>query len=388
MRLRAADPVQVSIVVPALNEAGNLRQLVERLDRAMGNARYEILIVDDNSRDGTDELCIELQRTYPLRLLIRPEPTNGLSGAVLHGLSRAHGEYLVVMDADLQHPPEQVPDVLAPLMHGDAEFVLGSRYVPGGSTEDGWGLLRWANSKAATLLARPFAGRTRDPMSGFFALHRRTYERAAALNPIGYKVALELICKCRVRQVREVPIHFGLRGAGASKLTLTQQVHYLDHLSRLYDHCFPRASTWVKFLVVTGCAGLVAFGLYVRLVAHDVSPVLAPTLAFAGAAIATALFHGHSLRNRDGAGANARRAWLDFALVTLGEWSICALAARWVALHVLHLTVVQFFAVIFGVVAVGRYALRARLMRKRTNARATEDSSLSTESKSEMRQAA
>jgi dolichol-phosphate mannosyltransferase len=386
MRLRATDPVEVSVVVPALNEAGNLRALLERLDRAMGGRDYEVLVVDDGSRDGTHELCIELQRAYPLRLLIRPEPTDGLSGAVLHGMARAHGEFLVVMDADLQHPPEQVPNLLAPLIHNDAEFVLGSRYVPGGTTQQGWGLLRWANSKIATLLARPFSGRTRDPMSGFFALRRQTYERAGALNPIGYKVALELICKCGVRQVCEVPIHFGLRGAGESKLTLTQQVHYLDHLSRLYDYCFPRASNWVKFLLVTGCAWFVAFGLYVRLVAHDVSPILAPTVAFAGAALATAIFHRHSLRTHRHAG--SLRHWLDFALVTLGEWSICALAARWVALHVLHLTVIQFFAVTFGAVAVGRYALRARLMRNLRGTRAAPDRNRASEPEFAVQQAA
>lgn len=387
MRLRAADPVQVSVVIPTLNEAGNLRELVERIDRALANQPYEILIVDDGSRDGTHDLCIELQRTYPLRLLIRSEPADGLSGAVLHGLARAHGEFLVVMDADLQHAPEQVPDLLAPLIRQEAEFVLGSRYVAGGTTEDDWGVVRWANSKVATLLARPFAGQTRDPMSGFFALRRQTYERAGTLNPIGYKVALELICKCGVRNVREVPIRFGLRGAGRSKLTLTQQVHYLDHLSRLYDYCFPRASTWVKFLVVTGCAWFVAFGLYVRLVARDVSPVFAPTLAFAGAALATALFHRRSLHTR-GRPAARPRDWLDFTLVTLGEWSICALAARWVALHVLHLTVIQFFAVTFGVVAVGRYALRARLMRNLRRIRVDADRDVTVEPKAEMRRAA
>lgn len=362
MQLCPAGDVEISVVIPTLNEAANVPRLVERLAAALRGRSYEVLIVDDGSRDGTIGVCKGLQRDFPLRLLMRVEPSDGLSGAVLHGLSRAGGELLVVMDADLQHPPERVPDLLGPLTSGDADFVLGSRYVPGGSTDDAWGVLRWANSKVATLLARPFVGPTRDPMSGFFALRRETFARAGRLNPVGYKVALELICKCGVRRVREVPIRFGLRGAGESKLTLRQQVYYLDHLSRLYDYCFPRASTWVKFLVATGCAWFVAFGLYVRLVAHDVSPVFAPTVAFAGAALATALFHARSLRTR-GRPHTAGRDWLNFALVTLGEWSICALAARWVAFHVLHLTVVQFFVVTFGAAAVGRYALSSRLTR-------------------------
>src|SRR5206468_3644663 len=145
----------------------------------------------------------------------------------------------------------------------EADFVLGSRYVPGGSMQESWGPLRRFNSRIATLLARPFAGRTHDPMSGFFALRRSTYERAERLTPMGYKVGLELMCKCRVKNVREVPIHFSARARGQSKLTLTQQFRYLEHLSRLYDFYYPRASPILKFLIATACGWLIAFGPYV-----------------------------------------------------------------------------------------------------------------------------
>lgn len=357
----ATEAIAISIVVPALNEAGNLPVLVERIDRALRERTYEVLIVDDGSRDGTQGVCARLSARYPVKLLARASAADGLSGAVVYGMGRARGTYLVVMDADLQHPPEQIPQLLAPLETGEAEFVLGSRYVRGGTTDGRWGALRRMNSWAATLLARPFAGRTRDPMSGFFALPRATYLRAGRLNPIGYKIALELMCKCGVREVREVPIHFGLRGAGESKLTIAQQVRYLDHLSRLYDYGFPRAAPWVKFAVATACAWLAAFGLYARLVEHDVSPVLAPTLAFAAAVLTTAAFHLRALRLH-GRPLNSRRDWLDFALVIVGEWSICTLAARWVGTHIEHLTVVQFFVVTFGAVALARYLLRRRLL--------------------------
>src|SRR5262249_17926892 len=146
------------------------------------------------------------------------------------------GTYLVVMDADLQHPPEKLPDLLAPLENRNGtDFVLGSRNVAGGSTGERWGTFRKINSEVATLLARPFAGRTRDPMSGFFAMRRETLDAAQRLTPLGYKIGLELMCKCRVQHVKEVPIHFAERTRGQSKLSLREQFRYLEHLSRLYD---------------------------------------------------------------------------------------------------------------------------------------------------------
>lgn len=364
------DNPELSIIVPALNEAQNLRALITRLDQTLSGRRYEVLIVDDGSTDGTTELCRELARHHPLRLLTRFHPSDGLSGAVLHGMERAHGKLLVVMDADLQHPPEQVPDLLDPLIRGVADFVIGSRYAPGGITDDRWSLLRRANSRLATLLARPFAGRTCDPMSGFFALRRTTYQQGGQFNPIGYKVALELMCKCKVSRVCEVPIRFSLREAGESKLNLTQQARYLDHLSHLYDHCFPRASTWAKFIIATGIAWFVAFGLYIRLVAQNASPVLAPPLAFAAAAVTSGALHYRALR-RHGDNARRKQDWIEFSLITLGEWSICTLTAKWVSAHVVPMSALQFFGVIFGLVALARFVLRVGVVRDLRGARLT-----------------
>jgi dolichol-phosphate mannosyltransferase len=371
-----APVIEISVVVPTLNEAGNLPELAGRIDAALGGRRYEIILIDDSSSDGTVAVCDRLRRKYPLRLISRSDATDGLSGAVLHGLSHATGEYLVVMDADLQHPPEQIVDLLEPLRNGQAEFVLGSRYIPGATTDGKWGVLRRANSWAATALARPFSGATRDPMSGFFALQRGTFLRADGLNPIGYKIALELICKCRVMHVTEVPIQFGLRTSGKSKLTIGQQVRYLDHLSRLYDFSFPRASTWAKFFSATACAWLVAYSLYMRLVAH-LNPVLAPTMAFAAAAATTAGFHLRSLRTH-GRSPTSRRDWIDFCLVILGEWSICAIAARGMAFDAVHISIGGVFLVAFGAAAVARYTLRTRMLHSLRGLRvdATERSAL------------
>src|SRR4051812_30013489 len=183
---------EISLVVPTLNEAANLPALCERVGRALAGRSYEIRIVDDNSKDNTVEVSAELAKTYPLILMTRTQPKNGLGGAVLHGMEAATGEYLVCMDADLQHPPERLPALLEPLEKGEADFVIGSRYVAGGTTQGEWSLFRQLNSKVATLLARPFAGRTLDPMSGFFALKRSSYENASSLTPLGYKIGLEL----------------------------------------------------------------------------------------------------------------------------------------------------------------------------------------------------
>ena len=140
----------VSIVVPTYREAENLPALVRRISAAMAPlARlYEIVVVDDDSRDGTDRVIADLvAANHPVRLITRVGE-RGLSSAVLHGFHEARGQILVCMDADLSHPPEAIPRLLACLSEPAVEFALASRYVPGGSTDERWGLLRWINSKA------------------------------------------------------------------------------------------------------------------------------------------------------------------------------------------------------------------------------------------------
>jgi len=222
----------VSIVVPTFREAESLPSLIERVAqlRQRSGLELELLIVDDNSRDGTEELMRARPEPW-LQLFVRTTD-RGLSQAVLFGLSKARGEQLVVMDADLSHPPEVIPDMLAAL-RGGADFVLGSRYVSGGTTAEGWGLFRYLNSKVATYLARPLT-HVSDPMSGFFAIPRSVFQRAESPSPLGYKIGLELLVRCRCSNVREIPIHFSNREHGESKLTLQQQLLYVRHLARLY----------------------------------------------------------------------------------------------------------------------------------------------------------
>ncbi len=231
----------LSIIVPTYKEAQNIPVLAERVFAALGKADIpaEMIIVDDDSRDGTDDAVNQLAETHDIRLITRTDE-RGLSSAVVRGFMEAKHDILLCMDADLSHPPESVPDVIAPVAGNTAEFCIGSRYAAGGSTKDDWGFMRKINSLGATWLARPLT-RARDPMAGFFCLRRSILDRAkqAGLSPIGYKIALEIMIKARCRNIAEVPIEFSDRLHGESKLDLGQQLLYLQHLAKLYRFRWP-----------------------------------------------------------------------------------------------------------------------------------------------------
>ncbi|WP_171184039.1 polyprenol monophosphomannose synthase [Alienimonas chondri] len=236
----------VTVVVPTYREAENLPELIARLGDAVSGAHLsaEFLIVDDDSRDGTEELCAELAKDHPLRLILRRNE-RGLATAAVRGLSESRGAVLAVMDADLSHPPEAIPDLIAAVLgtdgRGGADFAIGSRYVPGGQIDAGWGRFRQWNSKVATHLARGLTNAA-DPLAGFFALRRETFAACGPLDPVGYKIGLELLVKCGARRVAEVPITFRDRTRGSSKLTLGQQLAYLKHLGKLYAFNARRAA--------------------------------------------------------------------------------------------------------------------------------------------------
>lgn len=234
-KIAALSPLpSTSIVVPTFREVEALPELIDRVARvrAEDDSILELIIVDDDSRDGTEALLA--QRPEPwLKLIVRKQD-RGLSQAVLAGLRAARGDILVVMDADLSHPPEAIAEMQRSIVEG-ADFVVGSRYVPGASTADDWGLFRFLNSRVATLLARPLTAIS-DPMSGFFAMPRGVFERAHEPSPLGYKIGLELLVRCNCHNVKEIPIHFANRTRGESKLTAKQQLLYVRHLARLYRY--------------------------------------------------------------------------------------------------------------------------------------------------------
>lgn len=244
----------VSIIVPTYREVLNIPHLLVRLDRLRQEhgLTLEVLFMDDDSRDGSVE-AVEAAGFDWARIVVRTAD-RGLSPAVIDGFRAAQYPVLICMDCDLSHPPEKIPQMMLGLNAGQ-QFVIGSRYVPGASTDDDWGFLRWFNSVIATALARPLT-RIKDPMSGFFALRKADFDRAEELNPVGYKIALELIVKCRFENVGEVPIHFTDRIHGESKLSLTEQLKYIKHLRRLYLFRFSDAMHLAQFLVV-GASGVV-----------------------------------------------------------------------------------------------------------------------------------
>lgn len=279
----AAAPAgsSVSVVVPTYREAENIPHLVDRLAAAARASalRLDLVIVDDDSRDGTAELVRGRPESW-VRLVVRTQD-RGLSQAVLEGLREARGDVLVCMDADLSHPPEAIPRMLEKLAEG-ADFVIGSRYIEGGSTADDWGFLRFVNSRVATWLARPLT-HVSDPMSGFFALRRATFERGRDFNPVGYKIGLELLVKCRCERVVEVPIHFADRRFGESKLTLAQQLLYLRHLWRLYGYKFGLWTPLVQFVVIGAVGTLVNLLLLSALSGRGIAARAAVALSILGA---------------------------------------------------------------------------------------------------------
>lgn len=238
----------VSIIVPTYKEACNLPELIDRLEsvRNSHHLDLELLLMDDNSQDGTEELVVQAGKEW-VHLIVR-RANRGLSAAVIDGFSFAKKEIYLVMDADLSHPPEKIPEMLVHIAKG-ADFVVGSRYVTGGTTEESWGWLRWLNSKVATLLARPLIS-LKDPMSGFFAFPRRLLATNPPLNPVGYKIGLELLVKCNCQKVIEIPIHFSQRVRGQSKLSFKEQLLYLEHLRRLADYRYGEWARLVQFGII------------------------------------------------------------------------------------------------------------------------------------------
>jgi dolichol-phosphate mannosyltransferase len=197
----------------------------------------EVLFVDDSTDDTPDVIVREAQDCpFPVTVLHRDEPVGGLGGAVVEGLKAAGSDWIVVMDGDLQHPPSLVPELIGTGERTNAGLVVASRYIKGGSRAGLAGGYRIAVSRGATWLTKTlFPRRLRgisDPMSGFFAI-RRSAVTAEILQPLGYKILLELAVRSRPREVTEVPFVFQERFAGRSKSTAQEGFRFLRHLAGL-----------------------------------------------------------------------------------------------------------------------------------------------------------
>ena len=221
-----------SLIIPTYNERDNIVPLVERIHKALAGYNYKVLFIDDDSKDGTAELIRALSEKYPVEVIVRKDK-RGLASAVVDGIGYAKGDIIGVMDADLQHPPEVLSDLLKAIEDG-ADMAIASRYVPGGSCE-GWGLARRITSRGAIFIAHvllPLTRRIKDPMAGFFVFKKQAIA-SANLKPTGYKILLEIVMEGKFQNIAEVPYTFKTRSRGQSKLNMRQQIDYLKHIYSL-----------------------------------------------------------------------------------------------------------------------------------------------------------
>ena len=221
--------MQTAVIVPTLDEAENILPLVEQIEQS-DLPFAEIIFVDDGSRDGTREIVRDLSRSHPVHLLARDAAERGLAGAIIAGAEACAAELVVVMDADLSHPPEKTPALLQPILRDEADLVIGSRYIAGGATPD-WPLWRRAMSRAASLLAYPLTG-VHDSMGGFFAVRRDCLLQFAS-RATGFKIAFEMLVRGRRKlRVREVPIVFRDRQRGKSKMSVREATRFARDWTR------------------------------------------------------------------------------------------------------------------------------------------------------------
>ncbi|WP_375506774.1 glycosyltransferase [uncultured Nostoc sp.] len=233
----SGESIHLSLVIPTYKERDNIKNVVNILSQLLDESipgHYELIVVDDDSPDRTWEIAQSLTTEYPQLRVMRRQQERGLSSAVIRGWQAATGNVLGVIDGDLQHPPEVLMQLLRSVEQG-ADLAVASRHVDGGGVSS-WSVARRILSRGAQLLGLVILpgvlGRVSDPMSGYFMV-RRSAIANATLNPVGYKILLEVIGRGKVDQVAEVGYVFCERKEGESKVTWKQYVDYIHHLVRL-----------------------------------------------------------------------------------------------------------------------------------------------------------
>ncbi|MEH1825715.1 MAG: glycosyltransferase [Nostoc sp.] len=233
----SGESIELSLVIPTYKERDNIKNVVSILSQLLDESipgNYELIVVDDDSPDQTWEIAQSLIPEYPLLRVMRRQQERGLSSAVIRGWQAATGNVLGVIDGDLQHPPEVLTQLLRSVEQG-ADLAVASRHVEGGGVSS-WSVVRRLLSRGAQLLGLVILpgvlGRVSDPMSGYFMV-RRSAIANATLNPVGYKILLEVIGRGNVDQVAEVGYVFRERKEGESKVTWKQYIDYIHHLVRL-----------------------------------------------------------------------------------------------------------------------------------------------------------
>ena len=300
--------MQLSIIVPTYNEAPNVTELVRRVAAAAAGIDAEIIFVDD-STDATPDVVRRVAASAPLpvRVIHRAEAVGGLGGAVLEGFTQAQADACLVIDGDLQHPPERIPELWERFSRGDVDVVVASRYAGGGSAHGLADRTRVAVSKAATALTRAmFPIRLKDvsdPMTGFFVIDRRAVDQAL-LKPRGFKILLEILAR-RPLRVAEVPFDFADRHAGESKASVRQGVHFLTQLTAL------RFGKMSLFAVIGGLGAVANVAIVWALtqlgVDYIVAAIVAAEVTIVGNFLLQERFVFHDMRE------DASGGWLRFA---------------------------------------------------------------------------
>ena len=222
----------ISIIIPTYNEKENIKKLIVSINKILKKNKHEIIIVDDNSPDGTGKTVDELSKKYPVKCIHRTGKL-GLASAVIDGFKTAKGLIIGVMDADFSHDINVIPKLIRPIINNEAELTIGSRYIKEGGIEN-WPLKRKIISRGATLLSLPLT-KIKDPMSGFFFLKKEVIE-GIELNAKGYKILLEIIVKGSYDKVKEIPYTFVDRKSGKSKLNKSEYIDYLKNLFNLIKY--------------------------------------------------------------------------------------------------------------------------------------------------------
>lgn len=304
--------MQLSIIVPTYNEAPNVTELVRRIAAAIGEVpggvEAEILFVDD-STDATADVIrtVAASAPVPVRLIHRDRPTGGLGGAVIQGLAEAAADACLVIDGDLQHPPEKIPEMWERFSHGDVDVVIASRYAGGGTAHGLADRTRVLVSKASTALTRAmFPVRLRevsDPMTGFFLIDRRSVDQAL-LRPRGFKILLEILAR-RPMRIAEVPFDFADRHAGESKASIRQGVHFLTQLTAL------RFGKMSLFAVIGGLGAVANVAIVWALtglgVDYIIAAIVAAEVTIIGNFLLLERFVFHDMRDQASGG------WVRFA---------------------------------------------------------------------------
>jgi dolichol-phosphate mannosyltransferase len=304
----------ISIILPTYNEIDNIKIIIPKMAEVLDREglKWEIIVVDDNSPDGTASMAEEFSEKFPVKVFVR-KIDRGLSKSVIKGFELAVGDICLLMDADLSHPVEKIPEMVMPIILDECDATVGSRNIQGGGSAE-WPLFRRIVSKIAGYIARGVTSLS-DPTSGFMAI-RKTILDNIDIDPLGWKIVLEIIVKAQPR-IKEIPIMFSARKTGKSKLSIKVQIDYLLHLWSLYSYRYPGIVQFIKFCLV-GISGTfidtAVLVLLVELAFFD--PRLAAIFAFTAAVSWNYLFN-RVWTFRQGAGTKIAYTYITFVVICM-----------------------------------------------------------------------